>query len=478
MFEKEKQIAQPDEVGFVSDVRNYFVYVKGLPGATVFEEVVFESGEMGFIFALNRDTLEVVLLTPSRLSVGTKASRTGKKVVVKVGKELAGMHVDALGRNKNLKLTGNEERDIDTPPPPLSRRIPVRESLETGVAVVDAMVPLARGQRELVVGDRKTGKTSFLLQTMLHQAKLGVLCIYAAVGKKEVDIYQLIEFIKANGIRDNVIIVSSRANDTPGFIYLTPYTAMTIAEYFRDQGRDTLVIMDDLSTHANTYREISLLTRRFPGRSAYPGDIFFTHSRLMERAGSFSFDKDRGVNITCLPVAQSVLGDITGYITTNLMSMTDGHIYFDTEMFDKGRRPAVNTFTSVTRVGRQTQNDLAKQITRKLSAFLVEYGRISDFLHFGSEIGQSSKDILQLGGQLTILFDQNQQMTVPKNLNLYLICVLWSGAWRSLTPDNQKNTITNYIKQYQTNTEFRGQVDQLVTKAKSIEEVVDLIKKK
>ena len=235
----------------------------------------------------------------------------------------------------------------------------------TGMTLVDLMIPLGRGQRELVLGDRKTGKTQFLLQAALAQASVGTVCVYACIGKKKAEILRVKEFFAKEGILDKTVIVASSSQDSTGEIFTCPYTAMAVAEFFRDRGQDTLVLLDDMTTHAKFYREMSLLLRKFPGRDSYPGDIFHIHSKLLERSGNFVIKKDGNemdVAITCLPAAETIQGDLTGYIQTNLMSMTDGHIYFDNELFFKGRRPAINPFISVTRVGYQTQTSLRKEM--------------------------------------------------------------------------------------------------------------------
>jgi len=470
-------LAKTHEVGFISEVRHNFVLVRGLPQVSVNEEVIFDTEDRGVVFSLSNSTVEVILLSHSDLHVGSRVTRTDKKVSVEVGDALLGTQINAAGTPVvPFKKSLTEERPIDITPPAISNRVAVHDEFETGVALVDAMVPLGKGQRELIIGDRKTGKTSFLFQTMLHQARKGVICIYTVIGKKTSEVAALTNFIQTKGIANNCIVVSSFASDSPGLVYLTPYTAMTIAEYFRDNGRDVLVIMDDLSTHANVYREISLVARRFPGRSAYPGDIFFIHSRLLERAGNFTIAEGKTASITCLPVAQSVLGDITGFITTNLMSMTDGHIFFDTEYFDKGRRPAVNPFTSVTRVGLQTQGTVAKELTRRLSAFLVEYERVQDYLHFGSEVGQNAKDILALGDQFIAYFDQNLSTTISHTLNSYLLMLIWSGKWRGSPASQAKSDIAGIISAYQTDRALQQSIDNLVVESKSLEAALDILK--
>ncbi len=350
-------------------------------------------------------------------------------------------------------------------------RSAITTPLETGVSIVDLVVPLARGQRELVIGDRKSGKTSFLLQTVTTQAKKGVLCIFASIGKRQSDIYHLHEHFTRVGIQDKVVIVAASSTDASGLQFLAPYSAMTIAEYFRDQGQDTLVIFDDLTAHANIYREINLLLRRFPGRSAYPGDIFYTHARLLERGGNFKVG-DKTASISCLPVVQSVIGDLAAYITTNVMSMTDGHIFFDTQLFDQGRRPAVNPFLSVTRVGLQSQTGLTRDVSRQVSSFLVHYERIRQYSHFGAEVSQEVRDSLRVGDQIVAFFQQLPDQIVPMNVNLFIIALLWSRIWSDGDMNALKVTVATIIKRYAAEEQFTQAIDGMVSQSKALTDLM------
>jgi len=336
-----------EEVGFADRVLHSIVYVKGIPGAKINEVVVFESGETGYVLSLDGDFVEVVLLSISQVKVGTRVARTDRVLQVVVGDELLGKVVDPLGnvvskmdpdqdtqrKPGDVKL---ESRKIDISPPGMTMRRNINKPFETGVTLVDLVVPLGTGQRELIVGDRKTGKTQFLLQVMHTQALRGTVCIYTTIAKKKLDIKLIEDFVKEKNISRNVLIVATKSDDPAGLVFLTPYSAMTMAEYFRDRVENVLIILDDMSAHAKYYREITLLARRFPGRSSYPGDIFYVHSRLLERAGNFTVKmktdegkiEEKEAAITCLPIAELVLSDFSGYIQTNLMAMTDGHIFF------------------------------------------------------------------------------------------------------------------------------------------------------
>ncbi|MCL5970228.1 MAG: F0F1 ATP synthase subunit alpha, partial [Patescibacteria group bacterium] len=257
----------------------------------------------------------------------------------------------------------------------------------------------------------------------------------------------------------NIIIVASSPEDPSSIIHLTPYTAMTIAEYFRDLGRDTLIVLDDLSTHAKFYREISLIAKRFPGRNSYPGDIFHTHSKLLERAGNFVHEKGE-VSITCLPVVETTQGDLSGYIQTNIMSMTDGHIFFDSDLFSKGRRPAINPFLSVTRVGHQAQSQLRREINRELISFLTLFEKVQNYVHFGAELSESIKTTLSTGEQIMNLFDQPLYRTNPPNFQVFLFCTLWTGFWSQKSLSEMRQDIEKLTTAFDASKELQKEINE------------------
>lgn len=397
-------IEKNKEKGVVNQIKGPLVTVKGFSKAFVGESVTFENGEHGEILSIKDHTVEALVFTRNPINPNMKVGRSGEQLSISTGEGLLGHVINALGytlddRREDSVLS--ELRPIESKPKGVAERKRVDKFLETGVTVVDLVVPLGMGQRELVIGDRKTGKTSFLLQTVLSQARKEVVCIYTLIGKRKSEVKEVYDFLNKNDVLKYSIIVAASAEDSPGEIYIAPMTAMTLAEYFRDQGKDTLVIFDDLTTHAKYYREISLIGGRFPGRESYPGDIFYLHSKLLERAGNF-----KEASITCLPVAEAPAGDITGYIQTNLMSMTDGHIYFDQELFFKGVRPAVNVFLSVTRVGKQTQTQESRELGREILSLLKKNEQMARFLRFGPEVTDQVKDILKKGKMISTLFNQ------------------------------------------------------------------------
>lgn len=415
------------EYGIVDQVNHPIVFIEGLPRAKTHEIVLFETGQKGEVFAINRGKIEARVFSHEPIQVGTKVTRTDELMSVPVGMELLGSTINPLGEplDPSIPFTRpKESRSIDSRPVDISGRQNIATSLTTGVSLIDLMVPLGRGQRELVLGDRKTGKTSFLMTTIKQQVHDGNIAIYAAIAKKKSDIKKLQEFFKAEKISDKVIILATSSYDSPSLIYQTPYSAMTIAEYFRDQGLHSLVILDDLSTHAKFYRELSLLAKRFPGRDSYPGDIFYVHSKLLERAGNFKHPTAGEVSITCLPVVELVEGDLTGYIATNVMGITDGHIYLDTNIYYQGVRPAVNIPLSVTRVGRQTLNKLTREINKELTSFLTKYEKLKNLSHFGQELTIEVKKNLQLGELITRFFVQPYQETVPHAVQVIIISLI------------------------------------------------------
>lgn len=471
-------LEETGEVGFVRRVIASLVYVEGLPGAHLEELIAFETGESGQVTALGEHMVEVMAFSKIPIKNGIRAARTGHPIEVLVGEGLQGTIIDPLGRlisPLEFTQTPVHPRTLYAVPPYIRARARITQPCETGVTIVDLMVPLGKGQRELVIGDQKSGKTYFLLRTLLQQIREGSIGIYAAIGKSKLVVRQVQDFLIKTGVKDRVIIVASYAEDPAGIIYLAPYTAMTIAEYFRDTGKDVLLVLDDLTTHAKMYREISLLGRRTPGRNAYPGDIFYIHSRLLERAGNFKTPS--GVHsITCLPVVEAPRGDITGYIQTNTISMTDGHIFFDYNLFVAGRRPAINPFLSVTRVGRQAQSPVRKEITQMLISFLSAAEKLHAFASFGAELTARVKELLDKESKILVLFDQLAYEVVPGNMQLYLFALLWNDTWKQKTADEMATDTHTLNAKYNEDAAFRNTVDTIVTPCKSLNRLLETIK--
>lgn len=453
------------EVGFVEKVHHPVAYVKGLPGAILSEVVYFESGCEGLVTGLSDEHVEILTFTNDPVRVGHKVSRSGEILKVPIGEGLMGEIINSLGTSmyQNKVIVGTEEyRHVFAKPLPINVRERIKAPLITGVPLVDMLVPLGKGQRELVIGDSNTGKTTFALQTILYQAKEGTICIYAGIAKKKHSLKKVEQLFDKHGIRQNTIIVGSSSSDPIGNIYLTPYTAMTIAEYFRDKGKDVLLILDDLSAHARYYREVSLLSKKFPGRDSYPGDIFFAHARLLERAGNFKID-GKVSSITCLPVASSIEGDISGYIQTNLMSITDGHIFFDYSVFKAGKRPAINHSLSVTRVGRQTQNPIRWGVSRELSTFLYLHAKTERFIHFGAEINEGIKATMEMGKKIDQFFDQETEEIFSMDVQIIMFVLVWTGILKEETPGKIKFYKMRAQKMYDNNDDFRKKITNLIS---------------
>jgi F-type H+/Na+-transporting ATPase subunit alpha len=461
------------EIGFVQESYLSLVYVNGLPGAKPGEIVMFDTGDIGITRALNKETIEVLLLTVSTMTVGTEVVRTGELFTIGLSDGLLGRAISPLGApiDGQAEITPTERRVVDRQPLPIMDRKEIVKPLETGVSLVDLVVPLGKGQRELIIGDRKTGKTEFLLQTIATQAAQNTICIYAIIGQKQSEIQKFISHFKSTQINANGIIVAASSTSPAGMVFMTPYTAMTIAEYFREKGRDVLLILDDMTTHARIYRQISLLARRFPGRSAYPGDIFYLHAKLVERAGNF----EKG-SITCLPVAESMLGDLSGFIQTNLMSMTDGHIFFDIDFYNQGKRPAINPFLSVTRVGHQTQSPLERSISRELSSFLVNYERMKQFTHFGAEVGESTRKTIAQGGRVDDMVNQGTEITTPITLSVLVFCMVWAGVWGDAKSIDIRSDIDQLSTLYKTDSSLKSLVDSYVGGAKDLATLISQMK--
>lgn len=416
------------EYGNVREINYPIATVAGLPHAKPQEIVVFENGQMGEVFTLDKDSIEVLLFSKDPVKIGEQITRTDSFVSIPVGKNLLGKIINPLGLSffdeseiKGLKESFDLDRDILG----IGQRNRIKRPFLTGISLVDMLIPLGKGQRELIIGDRKTGKSSFLLSIIKNQIREGSLVVYAAIAKKKSDIKRLAEYFQSEDLSRSVVIVASDPFESPSLIYLNPYTAMSIAEFFNGLGNDVLVIFDDLSTHAKFYRELALIGGRFPGRDSYPGDIFYIHAKLLERAGNFKHPQKGEVSITALPVAETIEGDMTGFIPTNIMGMTDGHIFFDNDLYYKGRRPAINASLSVTRVGRQTQTPLKLEINAEVTSFLASFEKMQTFAHFGAELSEKVKTILKTGEKLQVFFDQQFNVIVPEEVQFVLLALIW-----------------------------------------------------
>lgn len=439
------------EIGYVSGINNFIIFVSGLPGLMLSETVVTESGKTGVVYSINDEKSEILMFDSERIKVGERVVRTGKQFQFPVSDGLLGRVIDSLGHPIDGlgPVEGKKEYlDIKRRSPGIVKRAKIREPLDTGVAIVDLMVPIGYGQRELVIGDAKTGKTNFILQTIVSQARKGTICIYVGIGKRDTAIKLVEEYLKRQKVFDNVVIMNTTPDDSPVMIHLSPYCGMTIAEYFRDKGKRVLIVLDDLTTHARNYREMSLLSGRAPGRDSYPGEIFYIQSSLLERAGNIK-TKNGNVSITAIPIAETLENDLSGYIQTNLMAMTDGHIFFDSNEFKKGRRPAVNIFLSVSRVGNQTRTGVEKELSGLIRRILNDYQRILAITQFGSELPPETKKTLDTGEKIGILFNQKSGVIIPRQLQLILVGLLLFGFWESKSIKEMEIGMTKIVDNYE-----------------------------
>lgn len=422
------------EIGRVSEVGDGIAIVTGLARALSDELLEFASGVRGVVFDLEPDRLGVVLLGASdRITVGEGVRRTRHVVSVPVGPALLGRVVDALGRARdgNGLITAVARRPIEAEAPEILNRSAITRPLATGIKAIDAAVPVGLGQRELIVGDRQTGKTSIAVDAILNQQKTGVICIYCAIGQRGDAVAKVIGAIKAGDMTQNTIVISAGDEDPPGLSFIAPFAAMTMAEYFADQGRDVLVVMDDLTHHARSYRELSLLLRRPPGREAFPGDIFYLHARLLERAGNFT-EQAGGGSITALPVVETQAENLSAYIPTNLISITDGQIYLSPRLVRKNQFPAVDLGVSVSRVGGKAQLRAFRDVAGNLRVTLSQFEELEDFARFGTRLDDATRARLARGAAVRAALRQPERDPIAAAEQLAVLIAAMEGLFDGL----------------------------------------------
>ncbi len=412
-FDPTGDVYQQGEVTMSGDG---IVEIKGLSGCKYGELIEFASGAFGIALNLvgEESVGAVVLADASKVSQGMKVRSTSQVVTVPVGDGLLGRVVNPLGQPKDGKgkIHSQTYRPIEAHAPTIMMRQPVKQPMQTGLLAIDAMVPIGRGQRELIIGDRQTGKTAIAVDTIINQKDTGVICVYVAIGQKASTISQIVAKLTEEGAMEHTIVVSSTASDSAPMQYIAPYSGCAIAEEFMYAGKDVLIVYDDLSKHAVAYRAMSLLLRRPPGREAYPGDVFYLHSRLLERAARLS-EENGGGSMTALPIIETLEGDISAYIPTNVISITDGQIYLESELFHSGIRPAVNVGLSVSRVGGSAQCKAMRKVAGRLRIDLAQYRDLVVFSRFGSDLDASTKELLVQGEHLTETLKQAQYNTIP-----------------------------------------------------------------
>ena len=461
------------DTAVVVGVRSSIIHLTGFKSVCVGEVLTSADKIHALVMSLSDEQVTAVVFSENPVPIGTVMARTGEQLHVSVGKEIKGSVIDALGYtisgNKDLSQD-SQPRPVFTSAVPISGRAHITNFFETGTSLVDLMVPIGAGQRELVLGDRGSGKTFFVLRTIVNQAKSGRVVIIALIAKRQAEIKKIISYLKKAGVFEQCVLVVSQAQSSLGEIYLTPYTAMAVAEHFRDLGEDSLVVLDDLTNHASFYRELALLMGEFPGRDSYPGEIFYLHSSLLERGGNFTLQNGKTASITCLPVAESSDGEINGYIQTNLMSMTDGHLFFDQKLFYRGQRPAINVFLSVTRIGRQTQSALMRDISNQIMELFQEAEHLQSFSRFGAEITDRAKNTMLKVEHLWQFFQQSQLNSLAFPIQILGLTLAWHGKTSLLSERSLQKFLQNkkFIKRIENEMQDCQSFANFITKTKSL----------
>jgi len=423
-FELDLNIA---ETGKVIAYADGVAKVYGLKNAMSYEMVEFETGDKGLASSLEEGSVGVVVLGAGKeIKEGSSVKRLGKLLRVPVGDDLMGRVVNALGEPIDGKgaIEAKEYRFMEEKAPGIMARKSVHEPLQTGLKAIDALVPIGRGQRELIIGDRQTGKTTVAIDTIINQKGQDVVCIYVAIGQKESTVAQVVRKLEEHGAMEYTIIVNAPASDSAAMQYLAPYAGVTMGEYFRDNGRHALIVYDDLSKHAVAYREMSLILRRPPGREAFPGDVFYLHSRLLERAAKVNDELGAG-SLTALPIIETQAGDVAAYIPTNVISITDGQIFLETDLFNSGIRPAINVGLSVSRVGGAAQIKATKQVSGTLRLDLAQYRELQAFAQFASDLDESSRKQLDRGQRMVEVLKQQPYSPLPIERQ---VVIIFAGA--------------------------------------------------
>ncbi len=419
-----------EQVGRIEEVGDGIALVSGLPDLRLDELVRFARGQFGFAQVLERDRVGCVLFDDvTGIEAGDAVRGTGDVVRVPVGPGLLGRVVDPLGRPLDGRgpILAEHTLPIEQPAPSIIDRDLIQQPVQTGLLVVDALFALGRGQRELIIGDRAIGKTTVALDTIISQKTSDIICVYVAIGQKSSNVQRAIEAIQTFGAPERCIIVVARAASSPGLQWIAPFAAFTMAEYFRDRGGHALIVLDDLSKHAATHREIALLTRQSPGREAYPGDVFYVHARLLERAAKLSKEKGGG-SLTALPIAETDAGNLSAYIPTNLISITDGQIVLDTNLFHQGLKPAVDVGTSVSRVGGKTQAKVLRQAAHTLRLDYAQFLELESFTRFGGMPDARVRDQLTRGARIRAILDQPQHQPLRLAQEVALVLAVQSGV--------------------------------------------------
>jgi F-type H+-transporting ATPase subunit alpha len=468
-IEQYDQDVKVSNVGTVLQVGDGIARIYGLEQVMAGELVEFEDGTVGIALNLEEDNVGAVLMGDGRdIQEGSSVTATGKIAQVPVGEAMIGRVVDALGRPIDGKgeIHTTETRLIESPAPGIIERRSVYEPMQTGITAIDSMIPIGRGQRELIIGDRQTGKTAIAIDTIINQKSEDVICVYVAIGQKSSTVAQVIDSLQEKGAMDYTIVVAANASDPATLQYLAPYTGAAMAEYFMYKGKATLVIYDDLSKQAQAYRQMSLLLRRPPGREAYPGDVFYLHSRLLERAAKLS-DALGGGSMTALPIIETQAGDVSAYIPTNVISITDGQIFLSSDLFNSGQRPAVNPGISVSRVGSAAQTKAMKKVAGKIKLELAQFAELEAFAQFASDLDAATQNQLARGQRLRQILKQSQNSPLPLNEQ---VAVIYAGinGYLDEIPADKVVEFTQGFREYLRNN--KSQYCETVQKSKALDE--------
>ena len=425
------------ETGTVLTVGDGIARASGLTGCMAGELLEFEDGTFGMAQNLEENSVSIVLFgTDQGISEGQTIKRTGRVVSVPVGEAMIGRVVNAIGQpiDGDGPVNTTEFRPVETIAPGIIARQPVKEPLQTGIKAIDSMIPIGRGQRELIIGDRQTGKTTIAIDTILNQRDKDVICIYVAIGQKRSTVANLVAQLQEGGAMDYTIVVAATASEPSPLQFIAPYSGCAMGEYFMNKGKHVLIIYDDLSKHAVAYRALSLLIRRPPGREAYPGDVFYLHSRLLERAAKLS-DENGGGSLTALPIIETQAGDVSAYIPTNVISITDGQIFLETELFHSGIMPAVNPGISVSRVGGNAQIKAMKKVAGTLKLVYAQYRELASFAQFGSDLDADTKARLAQGERIVEVLKQNRSTPIPVEKQVAILYAVWPPCRPSAPPE-------------------------------------------
>jgi len=455
------------EYGRVVAIQHPLVTIDGLPSVSPGELLEFSDQSLGQVISFDKKYVQAMSLNKEPIRVGDNVTPLKKSASIPVSQQVLGKIINPLAKGILTEINWDEKTDrfrLDKAPPPLSSRKEITHPLRTGSSIVDLLIPLAKGQREIITGDRNTGKSSFGLKLIKTQIEEGSIVVYGAIAKRRDEIIKMHGYLQKHNLVEKVVIVASFPNDPASLITLTPFSAMTVAEYFRNLGQDVLLILDDLSTHAEMYRELSLINRSFPGRDSYPGDIFYLHARLLERAGTIAHPSNPAetVSISCLPLAETTDNDLTDYIISNLISITDGHLLFDTSLFQRGRRPALNPALSVTRVGKQTQTSLQRALTRELTTFLTQYEKTRKMTHFAAELSQDSQIILRRGAQLWTFFTETTDLIIPFAIQAIFVSLIWQNWLVNIKNRTLMQFRDKLAENYYENEEAKKEFDKII----------------